>query len=324
MFEDSVNGNGQAPLRRIFMWCMGPWNRRRFRHILLFAIGAYLLFIFIALWCPPIRGVVLDAQTGKAIPTIQIHAWPEGFFMLGVENTVLEGKQATASTDSKGRFFVAGSVVRPAPGRAGFLDVFSPLQWLTHVKLAVWAPGYGTRLIKIPSYALLPWWTKSDAQQGLRAQRLRLPVWGFYVRLALAKPQSEEEWRKQCSMTIQAHDEGYASDEWLFNDLTSYLERWPEGEKAAQFFDALLHTAMMGSCEYITESYRKGELSAIDLRTHMERQRVILELSQRVDRSRVERLTKNSEDAAIQDIEPEMKCMQDLLNAKAGKKGGVK
>jgi hypothetical protein len=69
-------------------------------------------------------------------------------------------------------------------------------------------------------------------------------VWGFYAHIALAKPIDEVGWRRQCDLTIQTHDEGHGSEEWLFHDLTGYLERWPEGEEAGEYIIELSDLGM--------------------------------------------------------------------------------
>ena len=281
MFEDSIQKRpDDTPLRRLLKWCLGPWSRKRFERMAIAIIGAYLIFAFITLWSPPLRGVVVDAKTGEAISSAEIRVRPTGFFFPAIESSqaVLYGRETASCTDAKGRYFVPGSAARAVPGRAGILDVFSPIQWLTHVQVAVWAPGYGANVIEIPSYAVVPWWRQTNDKERWQARRLRLPVLGFWVHLALRKPEGEQEWRRLCGQAVTAHAEGIIPDEWLFNDLTGYLERWPQGEKAATYFDALRPTCALGSCDYLHELWSRREITRRELATKCDRGKVILSI----------------------------------------------
>ena len=316
MFEKVVSTEpGETPVGRLIGWCLGPWNGGRFRKIIGWLSAGYLLFVCVAIWCPRVRGVVVDARTGRPVPDAQILVRPAGFFMLAVEagNEALEGKTLSARTSSTGRFSVPGSAVRPWPWEAGALNVFSPLQWITHVQIAVWAPGYGTKVIEIPSYAVVPWWRKSGDREGWNVSRLRLPVWGFWVHMALRKPEGEKEWRRVCGQAVTAHAEGIIPDEWLFNDLTGYLERWPQGEMAGEYYKLLWETANLAPCNpYEREDFLRGVVTRERLQTYCDRAAKIIALSEMLEKPPAG-LAKDEFRWKVEEEKKQLVCAKELL-----------
>ena len=323
MFEDSTNiRSGGLPVSELVSWFRGPWTGRRIRRVIASLIGIYLFFVVITIWCPPVRGIVVDAQTGKRIAGVQVHLQSRGVSLLGVEagNMVLWGKMLKTTTGADGRFSFRGNAARSRLDEGSFLDVFSPFQWITRVQLTVWAPGYGTRIISMPSYFFLPWWAETNVSRKWSANRLRIPVWGFRTKILIDKPSGEEEWRKQCDFTIFAKEEGFASDSWVFNDLTGYLHRWPQGKKARKYFESLLGTGLIDSCQTLQEDWDNGKIKRSELEAQLKRSKTILSLHQKVAIVK-EPIAAYSEQREIELLMKTVPCAEKLLQKANQEKG---
>jgi hypothetical protein len=71
-----------------------------------------------------------------------------------------------------------------------------------------------------------------------------LPIWGFYYKILLKRPLTETQWRAKIDSVNLGLDQD-SEERRLFTDLTGYLERWPEGEKAGDYLGKAMFTALV-------------------------------------------------------------------------------
>ena len=204
-------------------------------------------------WCPSIKGVVLDKETGKPVAGAEIVRIGQGPLLLSAESHVFYDSEAgSARTDAQGRFQIKGTA-----RNAGGSFVTLPPGWVSSVALNVYAEDYIPAEIhenvwgehgQPPRYtATGGGWEEASSGQAV-VKRRRSFFRGYQYVVELVKPKSEEDWQEKCRITTLFHDlyvPREFSDRWLFNDLTGYLERWPEGEKAGEYLGMAMFTALV-------------------------------------------------------------------------------
>jgi hypothetical protein len=252
----------------------------------LVALILYNVIAFIFMWCPPVRGLVVDIDTGKPIRGAIVQKFGEGPFIFPsekIEGLHVAGADAQATTGANGRFSFPPAAVRPTPGKAGWLGTLYPFQWFNTVKVRVWEKDY----IGVNSYKKGLWWSKSNPRDSggyCKVVRYRIPFIGFFYRISLKKAVTEKEWvTKIGSVNLSGLPLPQSKDveqHRLFDDLTGYLERWPRGERAGTYLLILLdRLACPDSPSNIEDSLRSGELRRPQIPTLLMRNREILHLA---------------------------------------------
>jgi len=329
MSDKSAHAKKRRPgcLAGLFLWPFrGRWWVKTLK-LTLVAVILYNVIAFIFMWCPPVRGVVVDIDTGKPIQGAIVQKSASGPFLIyseGPSGARTGGADAQMVTGPDGRFSFPGAFAHPTRKDTAAFDVYWPFQWLDSIDLSVWQRDY----IGASSFKIGMWWFRESPERSegyCRVERYRIPFLGYRYRILLKKPATEAEWQVKIGSVDLGG--GVKRDEQeqqrLFDDLTGYLERWPHGDHAAGYFSSLLPTAMLASCDYTREQYLSGRWTAEDLRTSIKRMKAILSLSKTVNRSGVEALTKKLEDADIREIPEEIECRQSLLNNPADSKGNT-
>lgn len=114
------------------------------------------------------------------------------------------------------------------------------------------------------------------------------------------------------------------AQEWLFTDLTGYLERWPEGEKAGEYYKLLWETAAFRSCDFMRQDLASGQLSRDELKLYCQRGSRIISIAETL------RSPPNGMDmdAFLKDVERHREsvlCARNLLEwINPSQRGGVK
>ncbi|MEW6758689.1 MAG: hypothetical protein AB1347_10750 [Acidobacteriota bacterium] len=138
---------------------------------------------------------------------------------------------------------------------------------------------------------------------------------GYCYRIEMERAETQEQWEAKCAATLSLSGR-YApreiADEWVFQDLTRYLERWPQGEKAGEYFSSLLSTALLETCESLEEDLRSGTLRRNDAELYLRRNAEILRLSAYVSRNpeRLRADVDEKEIAALRQLDP---CLRKAL-----------
>ncbi len=273
--------------RAILWWFRGRWWAKILK-ITALAVILYNVLAFILMWCPPVRGVVLDIETNRPIAGAIVQKSGVGPFVFYSESpggARTGGAHAQAVTDGEGRFSFAGAFAHPAPRTHSWFDVLWPLQWLDTIGIKVWHRDY----IGASSFAEGLWWKARPAdhsQTYCEIRRSRIPVLGFRYIILLRKAATEPEWRvKIGSVNLGGIEGGQAVEqERLFDDLTGYLERWPRGEKAGEYLLILMDQIADGdSPANIDYGLRGGELSKAAIPIILKRNRAILDLASRIN-----------------------------------------
>ena len=132
-------------------------------------------------------------------------------------------------TGPDGRFSFPGAFAHPTLKDTSASDVYWPFQWLDSIDLSVWQRDY----IGASSFKIGMWWFRESPERSegyCRVERYRIPFLGYRYRILLKKPATEAEWQVKISSVDLGG--GVKRDEQeqqrLFDDLTGYLERWPE------------------------------------------------------------------------------------------------
>ena len=145
---------------------------------------------------------------------------------------------------------------------------------------------------------------------------------GFQYRLLVKRAVTQEDWEKKCALTKQiASSQGEPYRTWLFNDLTGYLERWPQGEKAGGCMEAALSTGMGASCGYIRDELTTGRITIGQLRVYQERNALLLDLGRRVPPPALDGIRYKSYVSSLESLEKTNKCIEEITGQRiqAGK-----
>ena len=226
--------------------------------------------------CPPVSGVVVDRDTGLPVPGAFVSRQ-----MMGTSKNLFSGlaggspaepllRFAQRTTGEQGRFsFPADKAVLVG----GFWEHLLGPDTREGIRLVVYARDY----LPARSEALGFGWTTEewkgiDWSNGPNKWHVIGPVdfsatrqgnleTGYAYRIALIQAVTEAQWKRKCHETWLLNSlyiPKSISDEWLFSDLCSYLERWPKGEKAGEYIIQLDDLAMAGGGRICT-----GDVQAI-------------------------------------------------------------
>ena len=189
---------------RFFRW----WFKGRWwvKTIKLGALGivVYNVLAFYVMWCPPVKGVVLDIDTGKPIAGAIVQKSGEGPVMLPAEQErYAEGAEAQALTGPNGRFSLPPGTVRLGPGQYSWLAFILPA-WFNTVHVRVWQKDY----IGVDSSKEGLWWRRDKPYRVkgyCKVKRCRIPILGFRYKILLRKPVTEADRSEEHTSELQSH-----------------------------------------------------------------------------------------------------------------------
>ena len=315
-----TSGNKKAFVcKRVILWWFTGRLRVKAVKITALAVIAYNVLAFVLMWCPPVRGIVVDKDTGAPIAGAEVLKAAEGFFFVPAVGGRYFGATGQARTGSDGRFSFAGTVGRPSPNKASWFNVLWPFQWIDTIHVAVWDEQY----IGADSGKQGLCWGSDIPRRtagNSTVERFRLPILGYWYKIKLSRPQTEADWQEKIgSVSLYFDDE--TRNRRLFTDLTGYLERWPEGEKAGEYYRLVWETAALGSCDYMREELANGELTRAQLRTLCDRAAKIVSLAE-ILRSPPEGMTDDAFRKGLLEHRQDVSCARALLGEAKGAEEG--
>lgn len=266
-------------MRRFFgWWVKGPWWAKMAKLIGL-AVVVYNIVTFCVMWCPPVRGVVLDIDTQEPIKGAIVQKYGEGPLLLPTEHSGglwVDGAKDQAVTGANGRFTFRARAVRRKPSEAGWSEALFPLVWLDTVRVRVWQKDY----IGVDSDRHGMWWSQDEppASKGsCLVVRVRMPFFGYYYKILLKRALTKEQWTTKINSVSLGNIDAEEADEQerLFCDLTGYLERWPEGEMAGEYLGMAMFSALVQH-EQATNAGKQ------DVRRFMKEDKLLLDLAKKV------------------------------------------
>lgn len=286
---------------------LGCWGRVGVTVLTLLILEGALQIVFqIQRRCPPISGVIVDRETGKPVPGAFVTRQMLGmsrnplYYLGGSSGPTPLLPFASVLTNPEGRFaFPADrTVMKPSDSGDPFIYVYGP-DIRQAIRLVVYSPEY----IPVRSQEEgFDWkkekWLSLDMEH---THDMRNPRWkvagptgftvertgslwsGYQYRIEMTKAVTEAQWEEKCHETWLLNSlyiPKSISDEWLFNDLTGYLERWPQGEKAAEYYKQVWETANLSPCNpYERDDFARGEISREQLRMYCDRAAKIIALA---------------------------------------------
>jgi len=105
------------------------------------------------------------------------------------------------------------------------------------IEMIFYEKNYVTISVKTPVHLYGKKWNEDGVTVEKKAK-------GYVLTVKMKRATSEEAWRLKCDLTILAKEEGFGTDEWVFNDLTGYLQRWPDGKKAGVYIMKLVYLGL--------------------------------------------------------------------------------
>ncbi|MGA9750649.1 MAG: hypothetical protein WBS54_02555 [Acidobacteriota bacterium] len=279
------DGGGRGGRRRGFLGAAG---------LLLLCITACQVHYYRERRTPEVRGVVLDAQSGRPVVGADVGVTVFGFpsnplaGMASPPRWALAGEMLTTASD--GTFILPSRCPSPTATGVSWLSylLWGPMQKRS-IGILVYAPEYIPLISEAHGFdwATDPWVAAASAGSGsvVKVTRTGSLKAGFQYRLHVKRAVTQEDWEKKCALTKQiASSQGEPYQTWLFNDLTGYLERWPQGEKAGEYLLILMDQIADGdSPTNIDYSLRAGELSRAAIPIILKRNRAILDLASRMN-----------------------------------------
>ena len=254
------------------------------------SLYCYNLYACETLRRPPVGGQIVDADTGKPVAGAEVCVYLQFSILMPVETADSQGGRVDlAKTDAQGRFFLrprSGLLwLGDDPDNGPYNSLFGlyPGKWTNTVVLWVYSPALVTSELRDDHPRFF---RASYHEYYATATRTRLPLLGYYYTIQIRQAKSEADWEGKCHNTINAAALGVprsTGDRWLFNDLTGYLEKWPDGEKAGEYMYAALKTGLLFSPDRIKELMREGKLTSKDLKMYRKRNEVLLDLSRKVN-----------------------------------------
>ena len=124
-------------------------------------------------------------------------------------------------------------------------------------------------------------------------------------------------WRLEPGMpeltVMRVEAEGLDAGIRLFVDLTRYLERWPGGEKAGDYYKLVWETATLEPCPHMREDLARGDLTEATLRTHYDRAVEILAIAERFS-TPPQGMTEESFQKGLKEHISDVSCAKGLLD----------
>lgn len=259
--------------------------------------AAYVLLTLWAQWTPPVKGIVVDVETGQPIEGVEIIRQGQGGTIAPTEKEYSWISCPNHTTTGKdGTFNIPGTF------KSGFGgDVqFTPTVWINeiglyadHTEYVCSKSPYGKTHpaivdAKKPYKPTTNGWEEGRSPYGYAFYERR-KLWffrGYEYRIRLKRAETEEEWRAKCECALNVNFKFMQSEpaaNWVFNDLVGYLERFPNGEKAGDIALILLDRLAIGdSRTNIDEELSSGELDSKKMELIMERNQKIIQVVSKV------------------------------------------
>ena len=256
----------------------------------------------------PVSGIVLDKGTGKPIKGADVETDASFYTIFPPMETDSGGAAASGVTDAEGKFsFGADALLKPSDYGAGYIPSMLMPKKVNGIGMTVYSKDYIPVNVRAPSHLYGREWKSGDVSMVKRGA-------GYRFTIKMTRAVDEKTWKKKCRATILLS--GGAAEgkraRWLFNDLTGYLERWPEGEKAAEYYYEVWSTATMGTCEDIRDELIRGEMTRRHLRVLCDRAEKIISL--RKDSYRPEwSVTKDALKRGFEESKKNLACAKRLL-----------
>jgi len=300
---------------RLALWPLKGKGWRRWVRVTVAVLALYNLYACVAMRRPPVWGRVVEKETGKPIAGAEVYVQatcaivgPHGLW--GPRASGL----GSAVTHQSGFFFI--------PGGSSF--VCTPW-WTFETSLVARSQEWVTCAAVREGSSF-----KGQVQQSgphIRVQWMKIPIIGHLCLMQMAGATSEDEWKEKCDSTTKVKDwvpEDVAG-RWLFDDLVGYLERWPEGEKAKDYYLQLWETANLVPCNpYEREDFGNGQLSREELNTYCQRAKKIIALAETF-KGAPPGMTEESFRKSLDDEKRQLACGQELLaKAESERKGGAR
>ena len=275
-----TEGAGRGGWRRVFLGTAG---------VLVLCITACQVHYYRERRTPEVRGVVLDAENGKPVAGADVGVTVFGFpsnplaGMASPPRWALAGEMLTTTSD--GTFILPSRCPSPESTGVSWLSylLWGPMQKRS-IGILVYAPEYIPLISEADGFDWTtdPWVAAASAgsKSVVKVTRTGSLKAGFRYTLHMRRAVTRKDWESKCALTKQvasSHGEPYQT--WLFNDLTGYLERWPQGEKAGEYYALLWETAAYRSCDYMRQDLANGQLSRKELEVYSERGSKILALA---------------------------------------------
>jgi hypothetical protein len=202
--------------------------------------GIYILLTLWMQWTPPVRGVVVDAETGKPIPGVEIIRQGYGGAISGIGIVSTAGCK---KTDENGRFSIWGTLKSTM---STWWSYFVPIWAIDKVDLYIYHPDYISSFteVKIGKIGL----TDRVVTRRESFEEKRLLYESMKFKIKLVKAQTERDWSEKCDQAIRSYmnfQDRHGVDEWLFNDLVKYLERYPNGNKAGEYLSKAVSVSLV-------------------------------------------------------------------------------
>jgi hypothetical protein len=205
---------------------------------------------------PAVGGLVVDQSTGQAIAGAEVYKAAEGYVFPQERDRLVRGGVGNVVVPVKGTFSFRGGVGL----RWGSMCLF---QYVDRVALWVYAKDhipvelseannvtaeslrggvYGKLFKKDGDWEVFP------SPYGTFRRRHGF-LRGWIYKIEMVKTVSQEHWEAKCDRTLSLASESpsgttehSAENAWLFNDLTGYLERWPETPYERARLPMFIHT----------------------------------------------------------------------------------
>ena len=279
------DGGGRGGRRRGFLGAAG---------LLLLCITACQVHYYRERKTPEVRGVVLDAESGKPVVGADVGVTVFGFpsnplaGMASPPRWALTGEMLTTTSD--GTFILPSRCPSPESSGVSWLSylLWGPMQKRS-IGILVYAPEYIPLISEADGFDWTtdPWVAAASAgsKSVVKVTRTGSLKAGFRYTLHVRRAVTQKDWESKCALTKQvasSHGEPYQT--WLFNDLTGYLERWPQREKAGEYLLILMDRIADGdSPANIDYALQAGELSGAEIPIILKRNRAILNLASRMN-----------------------------------------
>ena len=275
------DGGGRGGRRRGFLGAAG---------LLLLCITACQVHYYRERRTPEVRGVVLDAESGKPVVGADVGVTVFGFpsnplaGMASPPRWALTGEMLTTTSD--GTFILPSRCPSPESSGVSWLSylLWGPMQKRS-IGILVYAPEDIPLISEADGFDWTtdPWVAAASAGSGsaVKVTRTGSLKAGFRYTLHVRRAVTRKDWESKCALTKQvasSHGEPYQT--WLFNDLTGYLERWPQGQKAGEYVVALADLAIAHGAT-LTEGGRLATLPTGTLEQAIKEQKEILMMMDR-------------------------------------------
>ena len=289
---DTGKNNGvAAPADNARVNNLSPFQKQ-INKSLLIKVSVLLLFLTIfyeSCKLPQISGYIFDMDTGRPLVGAYVEAIYVGPSMsLSSGKSMAIGGGGTNKSDQNGYFNFSSSFF-PYPKETIFLLVYS----MDHIPCFSTGKGFDETLVFTEH--------KEVKREGNRFK-------GYRYTIKLKKVESESQWRERVETVIRIAMNNMGKknvEEWQFNDIVDYLERFPHGEKAADYFFEFLRSQPY-DCETLREYLKNGDLKRSQLPILNERNNKIIELSDQVD---------------LPTDPIRAKCVRDIIQSKIEAKG---